>query len=488
MRLQDAYSKPVPLLQTGVGPVSFFIATLLACAWLAGCATSRTALTQRDEAARQAGAEALLQQAITLSSESSIKTNVINAEISRSLRMAYHLTPDDTNLLERAMYCLASRQLYNDAFQLSQDYLKRHPENRSVRFAAACCADAAGQTAVAAEQCEHLYQLDPQDREIEETLIRLYFYSNQEARALEMIRTAYQRHADKASLAMPSQWAVHFITRDKDFSRGLSCLKLALTQDHHPTSVRSALLTLTGECYLQTKQPAPAITNFLAAYKMDAANIQPIQRLTVVAMAYPETTNRLHQISVESHSSNPLLSELLQAVLSQATDDKAAAIESLRRAHDHSMYAGYFPPEGLYLWRVTLLDIEKRPQEAIPILKESIIVHRFSDPLKNTLAYLWAEMDTHLDEATQLINEVLQSAPDVAAYLDTKGWILFKMKRPYDALQYLLKAAELEKDPVIFDHAGDALAATGMQAEAIEFWKTSFALYPRPEVEKKLKK
>lgn len=468
--------------------MSFFMAVFLAGIWLVGCATSRTALEQRDEAARQAGAEALLQRAITLSTEENTNTNAINAEITGSLRMAYQLAPDSTNLLERAMYCLASRQLYTVAFELSQDYLKRHPDNRAVRFAAACCADAAGKTDVAAEQCELLYQLAPDDREIEETLIRLYFYSNQGARALQMIQTAYQRHPDKISLAMPTKWAVHFITRDKDFTRGLHCLNIALLQDHHPASVRSALLTLSGECYLQTKQPYPAITNFLASYAMDASNIQPIQRLTVAAMAYPDTTNRLNQLIAEHQTSKPLLSALLQAALDQAVNNKAGAIENLRRAHDCSMVAGYFPPEGLYLWRVTLLDLEKRPEEAIPILRESIVVHRFSDQLKNTLAYLWAEMGTNLDEASRLINEVLQTSPNVAAYLDTKGWILFKMKRPYDALQYLLKAAELDKDPVVFDHAGDALAATGMQAEAVEFWKKSFELDPKPEVEQKFKK
>ncbi len=286
---------------------------------------------------------------------------------------------------------------------------------------------------------------------------------------------------------MPAKWAVHFITRDKDFQRGLHCLNIALTQTHHPLSVRSALLTLTGECYLQTKQPYAAITNFLAAYEMDATNIQPIQRLSIAAIAYPSTTNRLQELTAEYQHSKPVLSALLNAVLEQSVDNKSAAIESLARAHTASMVAGYFPPEALYLWRITLLDLAKRSPEAIPILKDALIVHRSSEQLKNTLAYLWAEQGTDLEEASKLINEVLQSAPKNAAYLDTKGWILFKMKRPYDALQYLLKAAELEKDPVIFDHAGDALAATGMQAEAVEFWKKSFELDPKPEVEKKFK-
>lgn len=466
----------------------FFIGFLTACAGLTGCSATQAALKQKDDIARTAGAEALLFRALTLANEENTNTNAINAEISEALRMASQLAPDNTNILERAMYCLVGRRLYDEAFELSKLHLARNPDSRAIRFAAACCADAAGKTDVAAQECELLYKLDPDDREIEETLIRLYFYSNQGARALEMIQTAYERHPDKISLAMPSKWAVHFITRDRDYRRGLHCLNIALDQKHHPPSVRSALLTLSGECQLQTKQPSAAITNFLAAYETDATNIQPIQRLSLAAMAFPGTTNRLQELASETQHQKPVLSALLQAVLEQSADNKTGAIESLRRAHEASMYAGYFPPEGLYLWRVTLLDLSKRSSEAIPILKESLIVHPFSDQLKNTLAYLWAEQGTDLEEASKLINEALLSSPRNAAFLDTKGWILFKMKRPYDALQYLLKAAEIEKDPVVFDHTGDALAATGMQAEAVEFWKKSFELDPKPEVEAKFKK
>ncbi len=468
--------------------MSFSLCLLIACNGLTGCSGTKASFTPSDKEARLAGADALLFKALSLANEENTNTNAVNSAISEALRLSSHLAPDNTNILERAMYCLVSRRLYNEAYQLSQNYLKRNPDARSIRFAAACCADAAGKTDVAAEECEQLYKLDPDDREVEETLIRLYFYSNQGARALQLIQTAYDRHPDKESLAMPAKWAVHFITRDKDFLRGLHCLNIARAQEHHPASVRSALLTLTGECYLQIKQPYAAITNMLAAYEMDANNIQPLQRLSIVALAYPATTNRLHELVAEYTQSKPVLSALLTAVLEQSADNKAAALESLRRAHEASMVAGYFPPEGLYLWRIALLDLEKRSAEAIPLLKDSLIVHPASDQLKNTLAYLWAEQGTDLEEASKLINDVLQSTPNNAAYLDTKGWILFKMKRPYDALQYLLKAAELDKDPVVLDHAGDALAATGMQAEAVTFWKKSFELDPKPEVENKFKK
>jgi len=455
------------------------------CLVLTGCVTHPTAWEQRESSARQAGAEALLSKALLLAGEDNTDTNASNLELTETLRLATHLAPDNTNLLERAMYCLVSRRLFDDAFALSQDYLKRNPKDRPIRFAAACCADAAGKTDIAAEQCEVLHKLDPQDREIEETLIRLYFYSNQGARALEMIQKAQER-TDKESLAMPSKWAVHFITRDKDFTRGLHCLHLALQQTHHKPSVRSALLTLAGECYFQTKQPDLAMTNYLAAYNLDHANIQPIQRLTSVALAYPGTTNCLQKLVLEQQQSNPLLSALLQAVLAQAQEDFATANIYLHRAHELSVDTP--PPEALYLWHVAILDLNKTPHAAIPLLQKAIKAYPRSEQLKNTLAYLWAEQGVKLEEATKLINEVLQTAPNVAAFLDTKGWILFKMKRPYDAIQYLLKAAELEKDPVVFDHAGDALAATGMLQEAKEFWKKSYELDPKPEVEAKFKK
>ncbi|MEI7947209.1 MAG: hypothetical protein WCJ02_10945 [bacterium] len=488
MTSRAKYSTTPTKIPSGVFKLFFVFCLLTVCGWLVGCSSTKLALKPSDEDARLAGAEALLLKATSLADEENVNTNAVNADIAENLRLAQRLAPDSTNILERAMYCLVSRRLYNDAYQLSQSYLKRNPDARSIRFAAACCADAAGKTDIAAEECEILYKLDPSDHEIEEALIRLYFYSNQGARALQMIQTAYARNPDKESLAIPTKWAIHFITKDRDFIRGLHCLNIALTQNHHPTSVRSALLSLAGECYLQTKQPYAAVTNLLASYDMDANNIQPIQRLSIIASFYPSTTNHLQELATEYKQSKPVLSALINAVLAQSANNKGAAIESLRRAHDASMVAGYFPPEGLYLWRITLLDLAKRSAEAIPILKASLNIHRNSDPLKNTLAYMWAEQGTDLEEASKLINEVLKNTPNNAAYLDTKGWLLYKMKRPYDAIQYLLKAAELDKDPVVLDHAGDALVATGMHAEAVEFWKKSFELDPKPEVEKKFKK
>ena len=133
-----------------------------------------------------------------------------------------------------------------------------------------------------------------------------------------------------------------------------------------------------------------------------------------------------------------------------------------------------------------LLDAEKRGDEALAILVEALSVHPRSPEIQNSLAYLCAERGENLGEANRLINEALQASPQNPAYLDTKGWILFKLERPFDALQYLLQAAERQpNEPIILDHAGDALSAAGHKEEAVRLWKKSHQISPNPLVEKK---
>ncbi len=64
---------------------------------------------------------------------------------------------------------------------------------------------------------------------------------------------------------------------------------------------------------------------------------------------------------------------------------------------------------------------------------------------KNNLAYLYAEhlaTPENLQQASTLINEVLDEAPEDPNILDTKGWILCKMGDYRQAQSYLTQAAE----------------------------------------------
>jgi tetratricopeptide (TPR) repeat protein len=101
---------------------------------------------------------------------------------------------------------------------------------------------------------------------------------------------------------------------------------------------------------------------------------------------------------------------------------------------------------------------------------------------------MWAEHGMKLDKAKQLIEKAVKAEPKNAAYLDSLGWVLFKLDKPQEALGYVLKAVELNQEPdaTLFEHLGDIYAALRQPDKAREAWTKSLAVEPNEGVRKKL--
>jgi tetratricopeptide (TPR) repeat protein len=109
---------------------------------------------------------------------------------------------------------------------------------------------------------------------------------------------------------------------------------------------------------------------------------------------------------------------------------------------------------------------------------------------QNYLGYMWAEHGLKLNQALVLIQKAVASEPTNAAFLDSLGWVHFKLNQPKQALGYVLKAVELskreEEDATLYDHLGDIYAALHQHDKAREAWTKSLALEPSDEIRKKL--
>jgi tetratricopeptide (TPR) repeat protein len=106
----------------------------------------------------------------------------------------------------------------------------------------------------------------------------------------------------------------------------------------------------------------------------------------------------------------------------------------------------------------------------------------------NYSGYMWAEQGMRLDLARQRIEKALKLEPKNGAYLDSLGWVLFKLNQPKAALEYLLKAASSleEPDATVYDHLGDVYAALNQPEQAQDAWRKSLALEPSEAVRRKL--
>ncbi len=106
----------------------------------------------------------------------------------------------------------------------------------------------------------------------------------------------------------------------------------------------------------------------------------------------------------------------------------------------------------------------------------------------NYLGFMWADRSEHLSRARAYIEKACKLEPKNAAFLDSMGWVLFKLNQPKQALPWLVKAVELspEADATILDHLGDVYLALGQVGKAMENWKKSLAIEPNEDVKKKL--
>jgi tetratricopeptide (TPR) repeat protein len=74
----------------------------------------------------------------------------------------------------------------------------------------------------------------------------------------------------------------------------------------------------------------------------------------------------------------------------------------------------------------------------------------------NFLGYLLADHQQELAEAERLIRRAVQQDPDNGAYLDSMGWVLYRLGDLPGARTQLERAADLTgNDPVVHEHLGD---------------------------------
>jgi tetratricopeptide (TPR) repeat protein len=93
-----------------------------------------------------------------------------------------------------------------------------------------------------------------------------------------------------------------------------------------------------------------------------------------------------------------------------------------------------------------------------------------SDAL-NGLGYVLADQTDRLHEAYGYIEKALALEPESAAIMDSMGWVLFRLGRAEEALEYLQKAFDKVNDGEIGAHLGEVLWALDRKDEARRIWK-----------------
>jgi tetratricopeptide (TPR) repeat protein len=160
-------------------------------------------------------------------------------------------------------------------------------------------------------------------------------------------------------------------------------------------------------------------------------------------------------------------------------DDAEAALSWLERASTlparNDFKSAVFTSIGdVYVSKKNLPKADANFERALQLQPEN-------DVALNNYAYsLSNRNDASLyPKALEMALSALKIAPDNASYLDTTGWIYFRMAEYRKAQELVKKSLEINPESAeVQEHMGEILAKLGERKKAIEYWKKALELDP----------
>src|SRR5215472_4198576 len=209
---------------------------------------------------------------------------------------------------------------------------------------------------------------------------------------------------------------------------------------------------------------------------------QAIDAYRKMATMGPEAAMRGYDLQIEAYRSNK--------EWQQAANVAREAVQKLPNNRTMKLvYAGELADIGKgdeaiaqakSLLKGTAEDREKKYDEAEQLFKKLLVEDSHNAAVLNYLGYMLADRGVRLEEALNYVKKAVELEPQNGAYLDSLGWVYFKMGNYDLAEENLRKASErMNNDATIQDHLGDLYQKKGQLKQAAAHWERALDEWQR---------
>jgi tetratricopeptide (TPR) repeat protein len=128
--------------------------------------------------------------------------------------------------------------------------------------------------------------------------------------------------------------------------------------------------------------------------------------------------------------------------------------------------------------RGAMLERQKKFEPAETEFRKVIALNPSNASALNYLGYMFADRNIKLDEANRMIQHALELEPGNGAYLDSLGWVYYRLGKLEQAEGLFVQALEkIGTDPTVHDHLGDVYFKLGKTKDAINQWQAALKEY-----------
>ena len=380
--------------------------------------------------------------------------------------------PANSAVSERIVLDLARAGRFTEAEQAARDLAKRRPENRATRRLLASILFEQGTSVEGEEILRSMIEADPDDpatrRALAAELTRERRFDEARKMYEELIaKTGDDPRLDEArSGAQVELGFLAYLQRDYAGARKI-LTPLALKDGTvHPRAARILLAAdRDAEDYADGWTQAKA---FAAA---DAQ--EPEWTAAAAEFEYRTGAEKSADAKLEALAAKGELAQMLAVADVYARLKRFDAAARVARAA-----TAKFPESTDAQFRLgSSLERAGTTQEAETIFLKLLEERPNDAATQNYLGYMWADSGVELERAKQLLEKAVAREPRNPAYLDSLGWLYFRMGRIDSAEKNLREAARREPtDPTIVEHLGDLEMKQGDVSAAIRYWEEALEL------------
>ena len=298
-------------------------------------------------------------------------------------------------------------------------------------------------------------ELQPNDSNAREKLATGFLLTNQRGKAIQMLQEIIQQH--------PEQYQPYNLLGKVLEEDGDALFKDKKIQEAQ-AEYKKAVAAYEQSLLINSSQP----NNYLRLGELLVSRVHDNNRAV-----------RLLQEARRHFPASPQLTYLLAIALSEAQQPQQSvatfeeALHESEAAGDGMANDRFFFEYGAAADRAGLYD------KASELFKKSIELNPSeAAEAYNYLGFMWADQNTHLDEAESYIKKALSQDPNNGAYLDSLGWVDYRQGHYEQALAELLNAVQVLKAPdaVVFTHVGDTYEKLNQIPQALDYWQKALAL------------
>jgi tetratricopeptide (TPR) repeat protein len=337
------------------------------------------------------------------------------------------------------------------------------------------------------QQCyEKALALAPDDTEIEMRLADTYADNGDFQKAADTYAQLLAKNPDTPRIR--ERLAANYIRADQK-QKAAAVLEEIIKRE----PLQFAIYNYLGEVYEDLGEHEKAISNYQQSLVVNPNQPENYSLITALQLDSKQVDQALQTLATWKQKFPtdfrvPYFTGVIQTDRKQFTEAVAsfADAESLAQESnpDAKLSSKFYFSYGAACERAGNYD------KAVSLFQKCLHLDPADHSACNYLGYMWADKDVHLDEALELIQKAVKLDPENGAYIDSLGWVLFKLGRNEEALVQLRHAVSLIKDDAtLCGHLADVLLKVGKTEEALTVLRRASELDPgNKEISEKLQK